>query len=145
MKQLTWLYSIVLFGILILIASPGHAERRHDIHGDLVHLGAEEFTGVFVSSQRVGDDGPQQVIIDDSIYSVDKQTVFRDKGGGLISLTSFKPGTPVRFFALDALLTKMWATGEPPTEQVEKKKTIPSTEDKKPSSMLRKEKGVWKN
>lgn len=140
-----WLCSVVLFGISILIASVGYAERRHDIHGDLVHLGAEEFTGVFVSYQSIGDDGPQQVIIDDSIYIVDKRTVFRDKGGGLISLATFKPGTPVRFFALDALLTKMWANGDPPTEQVEKQKTTSSSEDKKPASMLRKEKGVWKN
>lgn len=144
MKRLTWLYATILFGILFLLASPGQTERRHDVHGDLVYLGAEEFTGFFVSAQSNGDDGPQQVIIDDSIYSVDKQTIFRDKGGGLTSLASFKPGTPVRFFALDSLLTKMWVTGFP-SQQKEGEQAAADGGNKKPSSTLRKDKGVWKN
>lgn len=145
MKRQLWLCLSILFGILALMASPGHTERRHDVHGDLVHLGAEEFTGVFVSVQKSAEDGPQLVIINDSTYTLDKQAVFRAEGGGLTSLASFKPGTSVRFFALDALLTKMWATGVPPAEQAEKQKAAPATEDKKPASTLRKEKGVWKN
>lgn len=144
MKRQQWLYLTILFGILTLLATPGHTERRHDVHGDLVHLGAEEFTGVFVAVQNPGDDGPQRVIIDDSIYTVDKQAVFRAEGGGLNSLASFKPGTPVRFFALDSLLTKMWATGSP-TEQEEGAQAAGDGAGKKPASTLRQEKGVWKN
>jgi hypothetical protein len=62
----------------------------------------------------------------------------------LTSLPNFKEGTPVKFFAVDSLLTKMWAVGVPVTRE-EPGEAAGAVEDGKPASGLRLEDGVWKN
>lgn len=142
----------VLLGCVLLICGVVAAEPQYDVHGDLIRPGAEEFTGIFYGAGGA-DEGNivRTVVVNDSSYTIDSKTIFRTQGGGTTSLASFSNGMAVKFYALDALLTKMWPTGtvESAETAVEGKGTPEdnsnSSEEKKPASDLRKENGVWKN
>ena len=85
------------------------------------------------------------VIIDDTIYRVDADTKVTKASGGSTSLTNFKPGTNLEFYALDGLLTKVMpalnseVSGSPEVPVV----TVPVTGSN--SAPLHQEDGVWKN
>jgi hypothetical protein len=150
MKREKWMCVLVLLGVVFFSASPARTERRTDVHGDLIHIGAEEFTGVFVDAHETTTGGPRTVVIDDSTYTVDGQAIFRTQAGGTTTLADFKGGTPVKFYALDSLLTKMWPSGTAKaagaaTEQNAAENNTRFVERKKSDSTLRKEKNVWKN
>lgn len=151
MKGKQWMYVLVLLGVVFSFATPARTERRTDVHGDLIHIGAEEFTGVLVAvNEPAVTGGPRTVVIDDSIFTVDDQAIFRTQAGGTTTLASFKSGTPVKFYALDSLLTKMWPSGTiksstPAIEQGADANGAGSVQGKKPASTIRKKDGVWKN
>lgn len=143
MQRFWWLHVAMCCAFSMLLAFPGQAERRYDVHGDLVSLGADEHTGVLTSVHNASPGNPQRVVINDSTYTVDDQAIFRTAEGSLTSLAQLKPGTPVRFFSVDSLLTKMWATGKPSGQKKELQAAPGGA--KKTIHTLRQENGVWKN
>lgn len=144
MRPQQWIVTMVACVLLLGQIVLAQAEMRRDVHGDTVYPGADEYEGVFVHTHGQSDDSPRTVVIDDSIFMVHSGAIFRNAHGGPISLENFKPQTPVGFFALGTLLTKMWVLGEP---AVEKKAddTAGGTGRKEDASFFRDDKGVWRN
>ncbi|NLX17905.1 MAG: hypothetical protein GXY53_01285 [Desulfobulbus sp.] len=131
---------VLLLGQIVLAS----AETRSDVHGDIIRPGAEEFVGVFVHAHERTGDEPQVVVIDDSTYIIDSQTIFRNSHGALVALENFKEQTPIGFFALGTLLTKMWMIGEPMAEK-KADDTVDKADRKADTQFFRDEKGVWIN
>lgn len=144
-KGKSWLAALV--GIMVVLSSAQvFAEPERDIHGDRIHAGAEESYGEF--NWELTDQGvrPQEVVINDRIYTVDENAIFRTAEGELTTLSSFKEGMAINFYAKypPRTLTKMWPTTERETEEEglssAKKETKP-----KEIETLHQENGVWKN
>jgi len=131
---------------LLFVASNGMGEPRYDVHNDLIHPGAEEFTGNLDSIKPKNANGVYTtVVINDTTFTVDPKAIFRTQGGTQTTLDSFKPGMTVKFIALDSLLTKMWPIAEQQTSSPQSESSESSSGDAKPEKKIRKEKGVWKN
>ena len=92
----------------------------------------------------------QLVLVNDRTFTVDQDAIFRTLSGAKTTLASFEKGMPVRFFALDNLLTKMWAV-DPEKREGEQQASVvseggPKAEPAtKPDGAPRLEDGVWKN
>ena len=144
-----WLILVAVMTLLTL--DQASAEPRYDLHGDRVHPGAEEFAGVFngIGTAPEKDKEPRLALVNDRTYTVDKDAIFRTKSGAKTTLTSFKEGMAVRYYALDDLLTKMWVV-EPDkgdAEDASKATEGGDTTEKaaKPAETIRLEDGAWKN
>ena len=149
-KPLVCWLSFFTVMLLLPIGRVG-AEPRYDVHGDRVHPGAEEFAGVFngIGAAPEKDKEPRLALVNDRTYTVDKDAIFRTKSGAKTTLTSFKEGMAVRYYALDDLLTKMWVV-EPDkgdAEDASKATEGGDTTEKaaKPAETIRLEDGAWKN
>ena len=138
--------------MIFLTLGQAYGEPRYDLHGDLVHPGAEEFAGVFDGIGAAPEEGEksQLVLVNDRTFTVDQDAIFRTLSGAKTTLASFEKGMPVRFFALDNLLTNMWAV-DPEKREGEQQASVvseggPKAEPAtKPDGAPRLEDGVWKN
>ncbi|ADW18220.1 hypothetical protein Despr_2072 [Desulfobulbus propionicus DSM 2032] len=133
---------VCVLGIVLLGDGNALAERRYDTHGDVIALGAEEFTGVVEGIREKQPGSSQIIVINDSVYTIDKEAVFRTRSGGPTSVAYFKTGMAVKFYALGSVLTKMWevteqgpSVGQEPVPATQQKNVVP----------FRQEGGVWKN
>ncbi len=119
-------------------------EAIYDRQGDIIPPGAEFMEGVLVVV-NTAQGREQSVIIGDSIYRVDENTIVKTSNGGMTGLAYFKPGTPIAFYALDGLLTKVMPALNPEeTSKVDApEKALPTSGTT--SSPVRLEGGVWKN
>lgn len=141
--------AFVVTSLLLAGYQPGWAERRHDVHDDEIALGAEESEGVIY---RIDDDplgeNKRIVVIEESIFTVAPDAVFRTKSGASTDISHFKVGMRVKFYSVDSSLTKIWETSS-----IEASATLPdaaasSSENgaqPKNKETLRRENGVWKN
>jgi len=135
---------------LLFVNNNGMGETPRDVHDDPIRPNAEEFTGNLDSIKLSNVDGAKTtLVINDTSFVVDQNAIFRSQGGGLTTLAYFRPGMTVKFFAIDSLLTKMWAVAEPQAtgSQMESNgdDSGNSLKKSKPEQKVRKENGVWKN
>ena len=125
------------------VALSAWAEPRYDEHGDLIRPQAKLRVGVLQSIQsNRGQDGG--LVIGDSGYSFDKETVFTTSYGNHSSLSIFRPGMTVNFYAVGQLLTKMWPST---VEMTEEDSAMPNQGESAGSQdgTLHLENGVWTN
>lgn len=139
------LYGLAVIAIccMLAVASTVSGEPTYDLHGDLIHPGAEEFTGM-VDGFEANGERKDIIVINDSIYTIDSGAVFRNSAGGKTGLSSFQDGMVVKFYALDNLLTKMWDTGEV-EEGIMVEEPATSPEQSSSGDPIRQEDGVWTN
>ena len=148
--------SMRLFSILLVVTSMlladhqlSWAERRHDVHGDEIALGAKGSEGTIY---RIDDAAPgvrkRLIVIDESIFTVAPDAVFRTKSGASTEISHFKTGMQVKYYAVDALLTKMWETSSSEASATSPDSATNSSEKSaqpKNKETLHRENGVWKN
>lgn len=142
MSKIYGLVLMVVFCILSVAASVS-GEPTYDLHGDLIYPGAEEYTGVIDGFEALGE-REDIIVINDSIYEIRTDAIFRNRAGSKTGLSSFESGMIVKFFALDNLLTKMWDTGED-EEDTGVGEMDSSTQEPSGSGQIRQEDGVWTN
>lgn len=135
---------------LFFVNSNCLGESPRDVHDDPIRPNAEEFTGNLDSIKLHDvDSGKTTLVINDTSFIVDQNTVFRSQGGALTTLAYFEPGMTVKFFAIDSLLTKMWTVTAPQSmgSQTESdgSNSDNSLKKSKTEQKIRKENGVWKN
>lgn len=118
-------------------------EHSYDLHGDLIYPGAEEFDGIIDGFEANGVK-ENIIVINDTIYSLHSDAIFRNRTGGRTGLSSFKVGMMIKFYALENMLTKMWDTGEVEESMVDEG---PATSPEQPASedQIRQVDGVWTN
>ena len=127
------------------------AEPRYDVHNDQIYSGAEEFTGVFVGVHKAEKKGePDIILIGDSSYTIYEDAIYRTRQGGVTDIDYFQKDMPVKFYALDSMLTKLWQADEdnnPGLTAPSNAETNPSglTDEKDSEEDIRKEGDVWKN
>jgi hypothetical protein len=143
-----FLLSIIL--TFVSVAVNGFGEPRYDVQGDLIRSGAEEFSGILNSiNLNTTNNGNASVLINDSIFTVDSEAIFRNKEGGSATLGSFTPGMTVKFFALGSLLTKMWPADKQKNSASQAiGGTGTSNDDTKEANSagkIHQDRGVWKN
>ncbi len=145
MKWKLHVVRLVLLAVLALLPiGRAGAEPRHDIHGDLIHPGAEEYSGIFngIGAVPAKDGEARLVLVNDRTYRVAEDAIFRSQSGGKTTLNTFKDGVSVKYYALDDLLTKMWAVK---AEQGEKENAAGADKKTAPVDAVRLEGGKWKN
>ncbi len=148
-----WLFQgmcrlVLAVTILTGVPQSGYAERRQDVHGDIIALGAKRAEGTIYRIDTVtGDDGQSLVVIDESIFTVDSRTVFRTRSGVSTDISHFKVGDTVHYYFVDSLLTKMWVSlpDETNVDPSQDERQSNAENDVQIEQAIRLENGVWKN
>ena len=128
---------------LLLSAVSAQGEQRYDIHNDPIAHGALEFSGSIdalpLSGQR------PEITIDDKVYNLLNDCIFRNQFGTLVSLASFRAGMSVRFFVHNKTdITKLWQV-ENEGDESDDGRQIDIERPPAANGQLRKENGVWTN
>jgi len=146
-----WYYSkkiiipaVSLCFISLLACLPVTAEPTYDLHGDLIAHGAFEYSGVInqLPQQRSGE---AEIIIDDKVYTLSNDCIFRNQDGRLVGISSFAEGMSVNFFVLDETrITKMWQIAQDTdTDEPDRYREIDS--GTQTDGEIRLENGTWTN
>lgn len=136
-------WAVIVICCFLTITTTVNGEPTYDLHGDLIYPGAEEFSGVIDGFEANGE-RRDIIVINDSIYTIQSDAIFRNRAGGKTGLSSFQPGMIVKFYALDNLLTKMWETEED-EEGIMIEDPEVSPEQPARGDQVRQEDGVWTN
>ena len=133
--------------LALLLSSPVQGEPRYDIHNDQVAHGAFEYNGVINSPPAQNSAGEAEIIIDDKVYLLRGDCIYRNLSGRLIGMSSFNTGMSVNFFALDEMLiTKLWQVGEEENEdEAPSELEYGAVSDSPVDDDIRLEGGVWTN
>lgn len=136
--------NIVLFVICcVFMPVITMAESTYDEHGDLIRPNAERFSGTFEDFGPEVDGVVSLIIMNDTNYKIDRETVYRDKDGGKSSLSRFKVGMLVDFYAIENLVTNLSVSGEfdenSTARNNDQSTSVPI------QGKMRQEGGVWKN
>ncbi len=133
--------SIILSCLLLPLFAM--AEPTYDEQGDLIRPNSERYAGVLDDIGPANRGVVSLIVINDTRYQVDEDTVYRNIRGNLSSLASFSRGMQVEYYALENLVTKLrvlsLAVGGDGERREEPPVQSPGTED------VRLEDGVWKN
>lgn len=138
--------------IIVVITLTGvpqlcYAERRQDVHGDIIALGAQRAEGkIYRIDNAISDNGEKLIVIDESIFTVDSSTVFRTISGDSANFSYFEVGDTVNYYFVDSLLTKMWEANPDETNIDTSKSEIKSDDTQGVRAKeIYMEDGVWKN
>lgn len=131
---------IIAFFMSIVMLQTSWSETAYDRQGDVIPPGAELLEGV-LDRVSIGQDQDETVIINDTIYRIDKYTLIKTVDGKLTNLSDFKPGIHVEFYVLEGLLTKLISVSN--TEENDSVKAPPASGQQ--TGPVRKEGGIWKN
>jgi hypothetical protein len=135
--------------ILVLFAGPIQGEPRYDMHNDQVPYNSIEFDGVLENTYAQSAEEGVKVLINDTLYSLLPDAIFRNRHGSLVGISSFQAGMLVGFYLLGTnQIAKMWEkVGEEPSE--EPAQVRPRSGGRSSSSEsgdeIRLEDGVWRN
>lgn len=134
-----------VFAVLVCVLVPvlALAEPTYDEQGDLIRPNAKKYEGTLNGIGEAVRGVVAIVNINDTNYSVDEDTIYRNGKGRLTSISSFSQGMYVEYYAIDTLVTKMMvsATTAEQEDQVQPESPI----RKSSGGDLRLENGVWKN
>lgn len=134
----------VLFVICcILLPFVALAEPTFDKYGDLIRPEAEKYSGVIDEIGSEADNGVQLIVINDTKYTVDNDTFYRNKSGGKSSLSRFSTGMVVDYYAIEYLVTNLSVSNDSDEDIEESMKdyNVPVPVQ----GEIRQEDGVWKN
>lgn len=137
----------IAIGVLCCLLFPliSSAEPTYDDFGDLIRPDAKKNSGILEEIGPKIDGVVSTLVINDTNFSVDNQTFYRDANGRKSSLVRFKPGTLVDYYAIEYLVTNLSvaANSEEPAsaENSRRDQSTPAPVQNE----LRQEDGVWKN
>jgi len=128
----------------LFLAVFAQAEQTYDEQGDLIRPNSERYAGSLNNIGPAVQGVVSLVVINDTNYKLDDNTLYRNEKGDLASLTSFAVGMQIEFYAIANLVTKMRVSSiavEDDDSGNEDESLIKQPE----SEELRLEDGVWKN
>jgi hypothetical protein len=132
--------------LLLIYAGPLQSEPRYDQHDDLVPYNSIEFDGVLENTYAQSAEEGKKVLINDAIYFLRPDAVFRNRYGNLVGISSFQAGMLVGFYLLETnQIAKMWEkedeeSSSEPVQVNPRSGSSPASGDE-----IRLEDGVWKN
>ena len=130
---------------LLLLGVSAQGEPRYDIHDDPVAYAAIEFSGSIDALPLSADGQRREITIDDKVYSLENDCIFRNQFGNLVGLASFRAGMSVRFFVHNKTdITKLWQV-ENQGEENDDGRQIDIERPPAANEQFKKENGVWTN
>ena len=133
---------IVLLGLLLPVFV--QAELTYDEQGDLIRPNSERSAGILNGIGPEVEGVVSLVVINDTNYKVDEQTIYRDENGELVSPAGYKTGTHLEFFAIQNLVTKIRVLSSADVED-DKEIAEETSPTLKKTEELHLDSGVWKN
>jgi hypothetical protein len=135
---------IVLFVVCCLFMSlVAMAEPTYNDHGDLIRPNSERFSGTIESLGPESNGVISIVVINDTNYKVDGETIYRNIDGGKSSLSRLKIGMLVDFYAIEQLVTNLSVSANPDDNGDGEHNDQPLPEPDQ--SDIWQDGGVWKN
>lgn len=133
---------VICFMLLPLIAM---AEPTYDKYGDLIRPEAENFSGTLEDFSLTQEGVISGIVINDTRYTVDDKTFYRNESGDKSRLSRFQKSTSVDYYAIGSLITNLSVS----TSHEESGEPTNSRKDHSPPAEVQKdihqEDGVWKN
>ena len=137
--------SLWLAVTLLLLGVTAQGEQRYDIHDDPVAYAAIEYSGDIDALPLSADGQGREITIDDKVYNLEDDCIFRNQFGTLVGLASFRAGMSVRFFVHNKTdITKLWHV-ESEGENNDDGRQIDIERPPAANDQLKKENGVWTN
>lgn len=137
--------SLLLTVILLSLGVSVQGEQSYDIHDDPIVHGAIASSGRVDAMPLSAVSEGQEITINDKVYSLGNNCIFRNQFGSLVGFSSFRVGMFVKFFVINENeITKLWHAD---TEGDENDNDHHIDTDRTPASTepFKKEGGVWTN
>ncbi|MCP4338730.1 MAG: hypothetical protein GY799_07525 [Desulfobulbaceae bacterium] len=119
------------------------AEPTYDEHGDLIPPDSEKFSGTLEGFGPEVSGVISIIIINDTNYKIDDDTVYRNKKGRKSSLSGFTNGMLVDYYAIEHLVTNLSVSANPIENAEQPQKNL--SPDAPVQNDFHQENGVWIN